>query len=197
VISTVAVSSNLSPRIPKPDIPNFRRAHKVDFSTPLFSIGTSDFAISRIQLQCFRNFTLRNPEIACHLSASLTPMVPHPSLGLRDFTVRDITIPVARFTGLQSMKTRYRNPHVNPTTPYGLDLWSYSYELRTFQEYSSYLPCSSVRSTGSWDFVNPLQRILTVCSSSENSSSCVPTSLCLLTTFKALGFYLPLTPTKV
>jgi hypothetical protein len=59
-------------------------------------------------------------------------------------------------------------------------------ELRTFREYSPYLPCSSVRSNGSRDFANSLQRILTIRSSSENSSSCGPMSLCL-----------PSTPSKV
>jgi hypothetical protein len=62
-ISGVAMSSNSSPRFPKPDLPKLRCARKVDFSTTLHSIGTSDFAISRILMQRFRDFTPRNPEM--------------------------------------------------------------------------------------------------------------------------------------
>jgi hypothetical protein len=35
-ISTVAMSSDLFPRFPKPDFLKFRRTHKVDLSTPLY-----------------------------------------------------------------------------------------------------------------------------------------------------------------
>jgi hypothetical protein len=124
--------------------------------------------------------------IVRHLSASLALVAPHHSLSLRDFTFRDIAIPVARFSELQPTKSRYRNPRVNPTT---LVAWIYGPtppELRTFQEYSPYLPCSFVRSNGSRGFTNSLQRTSTVRSFSENSSSCGTMSL-----------FLPSTPSKV
>jgi hypothetical protein len=62
VILAVAVSRSFSQRFPKPDFLKFQRAHKIGLSTPLHSIGTSDFAISQILMQRFRDFTPRNPE---------------------------------------------------------------------------------------------------------------------------------------
>jgi hypothetical protein len=44
--SEVTMSSNLSPRFPKPELPKLRCACKVYFSTTLHSTGISDFAIS-------------------------------------------------------------------------------------------------------------------------------------------------------
>jgi hypothetical protein len=112
---------------------------------------------------------------------SLTPLWPHTNPFIfRDFAFHDFVNPVAKFTELQLSKSQYRYPRVNPTA---LVAWIYGPtppELRTFQEYSPYLPCSSVRSNSSRDFAVSPQRISTIRSSSENLSSCGPSLLCLL-----------------
>jgi hypothetical protein len=83
-ISGVAMSSNSSPRLPKPELPKLRCARKVDFSTALHSIGISDFAISRILMRRFRDFTPRNPEMVNEIDFfvdSAPPVRPADSYG--------------------------------------------------------------------------------------------------------------------
>ena len=70
--------------------------------------------------------------IVHNLSTLLTPLAPHRSLSLWDFTFHDIAVPVAKFTGLPPTKSRNRNLLANPMA---LVAWIYGptpLELRTF-----------------------------------------------------------------
>jgi hypothetical protein len=136
------MSSNSSPRLPKPELPKLRCARKVDFSTTLHSIGISDFAISRILMQRFRDFTPRNPEMVNEIDFlvdSAPPVHPADSMAhtilsaLRDFALHDFASPDAKILGLQLTKPRNRNPRVNPTAPVGLNLRLYSPELEPLE----------------------------------------------------------------
>jgi hypothetical protein len=84
-----------------------------DLSTAFHSVGTSDFAISRILMQRIRNFTPRNPEmvngkfdsmsIVRHLSTCRF-CGPHNPFALRDFAFHDFASPVAKFRDFHSRK---------------------------------------------------------------------------------------------
>jgi hypothetical protein len=104
--------------------------------------GTLHFASSRVLMQSFQDFDSRNSKmvngrltstsIVLHLSASLTPLVPHHPFSLQDFAFHDIMIPVAKFMGLPPTKSRNRNPLANPMA---LVAWIYGPnppEIRTF-----------------------------------------------------------------
>jgi hypothetical protein len=78
-ISAVAMSSNLSPTIPESRFSEILiHSQSFDLSTPLYSIGTSDFAISRILMQMNsgtslhetlkRSMEFDSVSIVCHLS---------------------------------------------------------------------------------------------------------------------------------
>jgi hypothetical protein len=66
-ISALAMSNNLFPDSRIPICRNSDTRASLTFQR-LHSIGISEFAISRILMQLFRDFSPRNPEMVCHLS---------------------------------------------------------------------------------------------------------------------------------
>jgi hypothetical protein len=85
--------------LPTPELPICRNsdARELTFQRSLHSIGISEFAISRILMHMFRDFSPRNPDKVCHLSPHLTLVAPHYSFSCRDIAFRDFAIPVAMF----------------------------------------------------------------------------------------------------
>jgi hypothetical protein len=67
-ISVLTMLNNSIPQLPNLDMPKPRRTREFDFSTPCHFIGISDFAVLRILMHMFRDFSLRNPDTVCHLS---------------------------------------------------------------------------------------------------------------------------------
>jgi hypothetical protein len=113
VILALMMSRNLSYRLLNPNTLKLRCTHEFDFSTPVISVGISDFAVSQILMQMFRDFSPRNTEMVCHLSTSLTLVAPHCSLSRRDIAFHNFVIPVAMFTRLPPTKPRCKYPRVN------------------------------------------------------------------------------------
>ena len=92
---------------------------------------------------------------------SLTPVAPHCSLICRDFGYRDIAILVANFMGLLPAKNWYGNPREDPTVLMARIYGLAPPELWTLWEYSTYLPCSSVRFNAhgnSWTLLREYQQ---------------------------------------
>jgi hypothetical protein len=118
-ISPLARSSNSVFRLPSPDAPKFRHTSELTIQC-LSSIGISEFAGSRIQMHISRHFSLRNPDVSCHLSSTNSAVAHTNSTSRRDIACHGFVIPVAK---------SWSFPHeipigdfaINPTLLTGLD----------------------------------------------------------------------------
>jgi hypothetical protein len=154
------MSNTLLLRLLNLDMPKLWLTRKFDLST-LHLIGISEFAISRILMQLFQDFSPRKPEMVCHLSTHQL-LWPHTILDCRDITfANSYCIVYGTFTH----KTPIRDIRIDPMALVAQINGPAPPWLRTFWEYTLYLPCSFVRSNGSQRFANSPQRIPTVRSS--------------------------------